>query len=106
MASVEARQRLRVALQGRERRAEIAVRGGDGRIERDGLADQLDGLLRFAGLQRNDAQQMRGLEGLGILLEDIAINLLGLGKAALLMQGHALAEFVLDRRGIVFCGER
>jgi len=63
----------------------IAVRGGDRRIKRDGLADQLDGLRYLAGLKRDDAQQMHCLEGFRVLLEDVTINLLGLGKVALLM---------------------
>ncbi len=73
------------------------MRGGHGRIERNGLADQLDRLLRLAGLECDDAQQMHRLERFRIALENLAINQLGLGKASLLMQGDALAEFVLER---------
>ncbi len=75
--------------------AEIAVRLGDGGVERDRPRDQIDRGVGLATLAVDHAEQMQAIELPGIAVQDVAIDPLRLGEAAVLM----MAEGALQRSG-------
>ena len=89
-----------VAGQDVERIAEIAVGDGHARLDRDRLADQLDGDVRPAGLDTEDAEQVQGVEMAGFGSEHLLVALAGFVQTPRLMQGQALVADRLQSRAV------
>ncbi len=75
---------------------EIAVEIGDFWVDFDGMLDESNGAVEFAALACNDAEEMKGVGVVGKLFEDLAIDRLGGGEVALVMEGDGLAEELVE----------
>lgn len=76
--------------------ADVVMEIGNLVVERDRLADQLDGKLAAAGLDRNHSKQVKAVKMLRDPGQDLPVEILGLRKLALLVKRDGFAKSLLD----------
>jgi hypothetical protein len=74
------------------------VFGGSG-IEGDGGLNQFDGGGGTGGLAGDDAEEMKGVGGLGVGGEDLAVDGFGLGELSGLVELDGRGELLIEGRG-------
>ncbi len=84
--------RLLQPLRAQQRRAEVVQRGGIPGLDLQRLGDQFLRCPQVAALQRDHAQQVRGVELARCLQQDLAVRRRGLVEAAALVLGHGLVQ--------------
>jgi hypothetical protein len=77
--------------------AQIVVGRGVGRLEPDGLADQIDGVVIPAALVDDHAEQVQGIDMLRVNLEDLTVEPLRLWEVARLMSLHGKIDCLSKR---------
>ena len=85
-------QRLGHAAQRLQGIAQVTMGQGLARLQTQGSLKMFSCPARIAGLQRQHAQQMSGLDILRLVFDDLRIKLFGLGETALLMQRESVFQ--------------
>ena len=75
---------------------QVAVELGLVRLDRQGLADEVDGRFRLADLVGDDAEQVQGIGLVGVQTQHLPVHLLGLLQVAGLMELEGLDHRVAN----------
>ena len=88
--------RLVQAVQFVKRIAQVAMIGGGGGVVSDGLPDQFHGGSVIADLMGDDAEQMQGDRLVGVSLQDLLVEALGLRQATRSVMLQSEVQGLLD----------
>src|SRR5690349_2070251 len=79
-----------------ERKGEIRVNRCLRAVDGERVFEQRSTLFRAPSLQSERAEQLQGIEVAGTLREDLAVNLLGVGEGAMLLERNGLPKQVIE----------